>query len=156
MTTSFKITGPCHKLESQPLSTRWFKYNRDKLWLVYTQIVPVIFEPPCNSVTWHVAGWCLFPAQLMPTVFRHSGPLPFFFAKNPCVIQQHTVRRMGRADVTFMTLGVRSQHHVLVAFSEGKLYFTHWLGGYMDWNILEWRREEFVHLLRAEFQSSNL
>jgi hypothetical protein len=29
--------------------TRWFKYDRDKLWLVYTQIVPVIFEPPCNT-----------------------------------------------------------------------------------------------------------
>jgi hypothetical protein len=27
--------------------TRWFKYDRDKLRLVYTQIVPVIFEPPC-------------------------------------------------------------------------------------------------------------
>jgi hypothetical protein len=27
--------------------TRWFKYDQDKLWLVYTQIVPVIFEPPC-------------------------------------------------------------------------------------------------------------
>jgi hypothetical protein len=26
---------------------RWFKYDRDKLWLVYTQLVPVIFEPPC-------------------------------------------------------------------------------------------------------------
>jgi hypothetical protein len=30
--------------------TSWFKYKRDKLWLVYTQIVPVIFEPPCTSV----------------------------------------------------------------------------------------------------------
>jgi hypothetical protein len=30
--------------------TRWFKYDRDKLWLVYTQIVPVIFEPPCICV----------------------------------------------------------------------------------------------------------
>ena len=29
--------------------TRWFKYDRDKLWLVYIQIVPVIFEPPCTS-----------------------------------------------------------------------------------------------------------
>ena len=28
-------------------TTRWFKYDRDKLWLVYTQIIPVIFEPPC-------------------------------------------------------------------------------------------------------------
>jgi hypothetical protein len=30
------------------VNTRWFKYDRDKLWLVYTQIVPVIFEPPCT------------------------------------------------------------------------------------------------------------
>jgi hypothetical protein len=29
-------------------STGWFKYDRDKLWLVYTQSVPVIFEPPCT------------------------------------------------------------------------------------------------------------
>jgi hypothetical protein len=32
-------------------STRWFKYDRDKLWLVYTQIVPVIFEPPCIKMS---------------------------------------------------------------------------------------------------------
>ena len=30
------------------IHTRWFKYDRDKLWLVYTQLVPVIFEPPCT------------------------------------------------------------------------------------------------------------
>jgi hypothetical protein len=30
-----------------PHYTRWFKYDRDKLRLVYTQIIPVIFEPPC-------------------------------------------------------------------------------------------------------------
>jgi hypothetical protein len=29
--------------------TRWLKYDRDKLWLVYTQSVPVIFEPPCRT-----------------------------------------------------------------------------------------------------------
>jgi hypothetical protein len=32
--------------------TRWFKYDRDKLWLVYTQSVPVIFEPPCTCISW--------------------------------------------------------------------------------------------------------
>jgi hypothetical protein len=37
------------------ISTRWFKYDRDKLWLVYTQIVLVIFEPPCTGKPW----WCL-------------------------------------------------------------------------------------------------
>jgi hypothetical protein len=33
---------------STSINTRWFKYDRDKLWLVYSQIVPVIFEPPCT------------------------------------------------------------------------------------------------------------
>ena len=37
--------------------TRWFKYDRDKLWLVYTQSVPVIFEPPC---TWDICGSYIF------------------------------------------------------------------------------------------------
>jgi hypothetical protein len=31
-------------------NTRRFKYDQDKLWLVYKQIVPVIFEPPCTLV----------------------------------------------------------------------------------------------------------
>ena len=36
--------------------TRWFKYDRDKLWLVYTQIVPVIFEPPCIYTYIYIQG----------------------------------------------------------------------------------------------------
>jgi hypothetical protein len=31
--------------------TRWFKYDQDKLCLIYTQIVLVIFEPPCILIT---------------------------------------------------------------------------------------------------------
>ena len=38
-------------------STRWFKYGRDKLWLIYTQSVPVIFEPPCTTYRHPVAYW---------------------------------------------------------------------------------------------------
>jgi hypothetical protein len=41
----FKFPVPSHH---SALSTRWLKYDRDKLWLVYTQSVPVIFEPPCT------------------------------------------------------------------------------------------------------------
>jgi hypothetical protein len=41
---------------------RWFKYDRDKLWLVYTQVVPVIFEPPCICCSLHAVccgiAWC--------------------------------------------------------------------------------------------------
>ena len=32
--------------------TRWFEYDRDKMWLVYTQSVPVIFEPPFHFIIW--------------------------------------------------------------------------------------------------------
>jgi len=28
-------------------NTRWFKYDRDWCRQIYTQVVPVIFEPPC-------------------------------------------------------------------------------------------------------------
>jgi hypothetical protein len=38
---------PCKCITYIEVCTRWFKYDRDKLWLVYTQIVPVMFEPPC-------------------------------------------------------------------------------------------------------------
>jgi hypothetical protein len=46
--------GACkHRNKQDRQCKRWFKYDRDKLWLVYTQIVPVIFEPPCKyTVTW--------------------------------------------------------------------------------------------------------
>jgi hypothetical protein len=37
-----------HSSNIDHANTRWFKYDRDKLWLVYTQSVPVIFEPPCT------------------------------------------------------------------------------------------------------------
>ena len=29
------------------INARWFKYDRDCNRLVYTQTVPVVFEPPC-------------------------------------------------------------------------------------------------------------
>jgi hypothetical protein len=53
-------------------NTRWLKYDRDKLWLVYTQIVPVIFEPPCIiqylSGTWSVSVLGLtFPKTALST-----------------------------------------------------------------------------------------
>jgi hypothetical protein len=52
------------------LITRWFKYDRDKLWLVYTQIVPVIFEPPCISE--QNARLCKY--YLHPAVRASVGP----------------------------------------------------------------------------------
>ena len=37
-----------YNIKNDVEDTRWFKYDRDKLWLVYTRSVPVIFEPPCT------------------------------------------------------------------------------------------------------------
>jgi hypothetical protein len=46
------MSEECICMWSKFVYTRWFKCDRDKLWLVYTQIVLVIFEPPCNMVMW--------------------------------------------------------------------------------------------------------
>ena len=43
-------------------NTRWLKYDRDKLWLVYTQIVPVKFEPPC---IWNLTAALLSKTDLL-------------------------------------------------------------------------------------------
>jgi hypothetical protein len=51
------------------IHTRWFKYDRDKLWLVYTQIVPVIFEPPCiNNLLARIRGLELKAMRTVDTV----------------------------------------------------------------------------------------
>jgi hypothetical protein len=57
--------------------TRWFKYDREKLWLVYTQIVPVIFEPPCIL---RIANGCIkiYNECIVPTCphwLRACSPL---------------------------------------------------------------------------------
>jgi hypothetical protein len=43
-----KKIGYYVEIKLRQRNTRWFKYDRDKLWLVYTQSVSVIFEPPCT------------------------------------------------------------------------------------------------------------
>ena len=35
-------------------ATRWFKYDRDWCRQIYTQTVPVIFEPPCTISRWSI------------------------------------------------------------------------------------------------------
>jgi len=51
-----KLRTPIYKLQNhinaipQINYTRWFKYDRDCNRFVYTQIVPVIFEPPCSNI----------------------------------------------------------------------------------------------------------
>jgi hypothetical protein len=56
--------------------TIWFKYDRDKLWLVYTQIVPVIFEPPCifqpvflNRLTGFIEIQNILPYKVTPKIY---------------------------------------------------------------------------------------
>jgi hypothetical protein len=60
---------PSHFIKIR-FNTRWFKYDRDKLSLVYSQIVPVIFEPPCiiHPSTLRSSKW---PPSLR---FHHQSP----------------------------------------------------------------------------------
>ena len=61
-------------------STRWFKYGRDKLSLVYTQIVPVIFEPPCTSQKY---PYLYYPHIL--SSFYQAGILQKFHPPKFCI-----------------------------------------------------------------------
>ena len=77
--------------------TRWFKYDRDKLWLVYTQIVPVIFEPPCISLPYFhricfpVFLYFLFFFISLPLLPCHLFlPLFFFFFSSDLVLLRNT------------------------------------------------------------------
>jgi hypothetical protein len=60
------LDGSTHDFFWQSQYTRWFKYDRDKLWLVYTQSVPVIFEPPCRW-TVHITR----PPVMQPSTSFH-------------------------------------------------------------------------------------
>ena len=42
--------GPILSPKLCVFNARWFKYDRDKLWLVYTQSIQVLFEPLCNII----------------------------------------------------------------------------------------------------------
>jgi hypothetical protein len=58
------------------ICTRWFKYDRDKLWLVYTQIVPVIFEPPCNTDCFPRQRWFREHTWILRYTYVDSLVLP--------------------------------------------------------------------------------
>ena len=59
--------------------TRWFKYDRDKLWLVYTQIVPVIFEPPCSLYVGYCILCCIIVISFMCFALCYVQLLVLFF-----------------------------------------------------------------------------
>jgi hypothetical protein len=62
-------------------NTRWFKYDRDKLGLVDTHSVPIIFEPPCiwnqKHLPWSLwlcsDDWCTWPLSQQKEIdFIHT------------------------------------------------------------------------------------
>ena len=85
-------------------NTRWFKYDRDKLWLVYTKIVPVIFEPPCRREKSDASPWqrlltlrcalrtlpCLFPQDNnIMEVLRGHGNVALTSASSILIYQNN-------------------------------------------------------------------
>jgi hypothetical protein len=69
-------------------NTRWFKYDRDKLWLVYTQIVPVIFEPPCINT---YIMWTVWIPPPPPKKKRLQPWATVLHKKLPCLKTQNQV-----------------------------------------------------------------
>jgi hypothetical protein len=66
--------------------TRWFRYDRDKLWLVYTQIVSVIFEPPCTHQLTksirrnnHRVMWAIRNTVIRIQIHRYECLIPFIY-----------------------------------------------------------------------------
>ena len=53
------------------ICTRWFKYDRDKLRVVYTQIVPVISEPPCT-----LSAAVSYPASQTKLTRKNQNDIP--------------------------------------------------------------------------------
>jgi hypothetical protein len=84
--------------------TRWFKYDRDKLWLVYTQIVPVIFEPPC------IFSFLCVCVRVCVRATNHVG------LRQPCCwdfyITQSDIHAVGTSSERVITLShnLRNKH----------------------------------------------
>jgi hypothetical protein len=95
--------------------TRWFKYDRDKLWLGYTQTVPVIFEPPCIM--------SCFPSNL----------IDFHCFVTRFALQDVNIR-VSLKKITLNTVKVNTKH-VTVKKTIRTLLALHW-GSYMLRTIL--------------------
>jgi hypothetical protein len=54
------------------LSPTSLKGSRDKLWLVYTQSVPVIFEPPCTP-PWSTSVFCVCRSTCTQLLFASAN-----------------------------------------------------------------------------------
>ena len=95
--TQFIFLDVIYKFWAVGINTRWFKYDRDKLWLVYTQIVPVIFEPPCT-----INSLCLYVQLNKQTVYM--------YCTNRCTVLN--------TYVAFKRLGVNHVKKITFCFTE--------------------------------------
>jgi hypothetical protein len=96
-------------------NTRWFKYDRDKLWLVYTQILPVIFEPPCI-----IFPVVLHGCETWTFTLREEFRLRVFENKlyfSPNIIRM--IKRQGLAEHVARMGERRGPYGVLVGKPEG-------------------------------------
>jgi hypothetical protein len=69
---TWMIFGEKYRSWMSSVCTRWFKYDRDKLWLIYTQILPVIFEPPFSVVRFVFRSPRLGPNIFLSTPFSRT------------------------------------------------------------------------------------
>jgi hypothetical protein len=102
------------------LYTRWFKYDRDKLWLVYTQIVPVIFEPPCIWADWE--GLYL-PCQTMWVSSNHltnNGNRTSLqnFVFSYCLLKQWMMGKVQNLDSLMYDISLSALYRMGIGYFE--------------------------------------
>jgi hypothetical protein len=97
--------------------TRWFKYDRDKLWLVYTKIVPVIFEPPSMYVCMYYVCTYVYMYVCSENYKICSSSLSSSFRKvslSLCTLQPFLISAPG-----WMSSALRPGHFILAEQEAG-------------------------------------
>jgi hypothetical protein len=102
------------------LCTRWFKYDWDKLWLVYTQIVPVIFEPPCiyNCIITETLLRVVISSHVCKWILFWPSPAPYPVLCSMAVFLVHVMKAYGgnRGTAPF-SLNLRARERWMASFT---------------------------------------
>jgi LSD1 subclass zinc finger protein len=97
--------------------TRWLKYDRDKLWLVYTQSVPVIFEPPCIFRMQNKPPVCLQNLILKSKIWWHwVSRLAYYagilFYPTTCIVTSQRLSCMAAGCAALTAVQICSDFYV--------------------------------------------
>jgi hypothetical protein len=101
-------------------TTRWFKYDRDKLWLIYTQSVPVIFEPPCMFEEHKV--YIPFSKFLYSTIALYNGCCQYHLYDTLQKRNAETLNTTSVNSVDWIAVGCNVSHQLFVLIDACRVF----------------------------------